>query len=573
MRLRPALASALLVAGLVAAPALAGATHKSTAKIDGSVTKSYYVPTRDATIYLEVVEPTSAGKVVPAPVILTYSPYSVLGRNGDADHFVPMGYARAYADVIGTGNSGGCYDYGGNREKRTGHDVVEWIADQKWTTGKVGMLGGSYDGTTQYATAVTHPHGLVTIVPEAAISRWYDYAYAGGIRYTDTDEDFGNEGPGAASDEGVDTPLGFDFGFAIPPPMDVDAPDWHQRVASTIAPCDELQHTGAAYNMTPDYDGFWMDRDYVHLLDTVHIPVLVASNWGDWNVKQKNGWDAYHALTNSACRKMYFGTRWAGHGTPPGDDYDKTVDRWFARWLQGDHNGVEHMPDVTSQTSDNKGPIGYLAGDEPKPRDMRLYLGNKDNAWSLSPKALHGSATASFVQTGTNTETFAATHPYMGGNYLAFTSPVLAHDIRVFGRPQLHLWSTVQRQWVTITPSLLDFDPSRYAGAGPATTATDPAAAVAMTRGWLDSRYRNGLDHGVATTPGKSTSMNVDLFPTDYTVRKGHQLVLLIQTEDLDWAFAKAYPDAADPTVQIDWSNAQSWLDVPLVGAIRNVFG
>ena len=54
------------------------------AKIDGSVTVSYIVPTRDADIYLEVVEPTAGGKVVPSPVILTYSPYSVLGRNGDA---------------------------------------------------------------------------------------------------------------------------------------------------------------------------------------------------------------------------------------------------------------------------------------------------------------------------------------------------------------------------------------------------------------------------------------------------------------------------------------------------------
>jgi X-Pro dipeptidyl-peptidase len=570
MRLRPALASALLVGGMVAAPVLAATSTRAAgrvdgAKIDGSLTRSYYVPTRDATIYLEVVEPTSGGKVVPAPVILTYSPYSVLGRNGDAGHWVPLGYARAYADVIGTGDSGGCYDYGGNREKRTGHDVVEWIARQAWTTGKVGMLGGSYDGTTQYATAVTHPHGLATIVPEAAISRWYDYAYAGGIRYTDTDEDFGNEGPGAASDEGADTPLGFDFGFAIPPPMDVNAPDWQQRVASTITPCDELQHTGAAYNMTPDYDGFWMDRDYVHLLDTVHIPVLVASNWGDWNVKQKNGWDAYHALTSSTCRKMYFGTRWAGHGTPPGDDYGKTVDLWFAHWLQGADNGVQRMPDVTSETSDDKGPIGYLSGNEPKPRKMRLYLGDKAGSWTLSPRALHGSAMASFTQTGTNTEAFAATHPYAGGSYLAFTSPALTHDVRVFGRPVLHLWSTVQRQWVTATPSLLDFDPSRYAGAGPATTASDPAAAVALTRGWLDSRYRDGLDHEVATTPGASTEMNVKLFPTDYTVRKGHRLVLLVQSEDLDWAIAKPYPGIADPTVQIDWSKGQSWLDVPVV--------
>jgi hypothetical protein len=41
-------------------------------------------------------------------------------------------------------------------------------------------------------------------------------------------------------------------------------------------------------------------------------------------------------------------------------------------------------------------------------------------------------------------------------------------------------------------------------------------------------------------------------------------LVLLVQSEDVDWAIAKPYPGATDPTVQIDWSKGQSWLDVPL---------
>jgi X-Pro dipeptidyl-peptidase len=561
MRMRVALVAAAALAATVAVPAAA----RPAARIDGSVTVSYVVPTRDAEIYLEVVEPTSRGRVVRSPVILTYSPYSVLGRNGDADHWVPMGYARAYADVIGTGNSGGCYDYGGNREKRTGHDVVEWIARQKWTTGKVGMLGGSYDGTTQYATAITHPRGLVTIVPEAAISRWYDYAYAGGMRYTDTDEDLGNEGPGAAGDEGVDTPLGFDVGFAIPPPADPQDPGWQDRVASTIRPCDELEHTGAGYNQTPDYDGFWRDRDYVHLLPTVRIPVLVASNWGDWNVKQKNGWDAYHALTHSICRKLYMGTRWEGHGTPPGAAYGKTVDRWFAHWLQGARNGAERMADVTSQTSDDAGPIRYLAGAEPRPAHERLYLGAaRDGSWSLSPTPLHGSAAATYVDSGSNTEAFAAMHPFADAGYLGFASAPLARDVRIFGRPVLHLWSTSSGQWVTVTPSLLDLDPAKYAGSGAGTVATDPSAAVALTRGWLDSRYREGLDHEVPLAPGRSTRMDVQLFPTDYTVRAGHRLVLLVQPEDADWAFPKPLASPSDPTVRVDWSHGQSWLALPV---------
>src|SRR5687768_1652549 len=71
----------------------------------GTQTVSYIVGTKHGGIYLEVAHPTKNGKIVKAPTILTYSPYSVLGRNGDAAKWNSMGIARAYADVVGTGNS------------------------------------------------------------------------------------------------------------------------------------------------------------------------------------------------------------------------------------------------------------------------------------------------------------------------------------------------------------------------------------------------------------------------------------------------------------------------------------
>jgi X-Pro dipeptidyl-peptidase len=231
------------------------------------------------------------------------------------------------------------------------------------------------------------------------------------------------------------------------------------------------------------------------------------------------------------------------------------------------------MPAVTSQTSDNADAIRYIAGPEPRPAQTRLYLGSSDGSWSLTTKPQHGSTRAAFTPTGTNTESFAATHPFADAGYLGFASAPLKHDIRLFGRPVLHLWSTTQRQWVTVTPSLVDFDPSKYTGSGAQTSATDPGAAVALTRGWLDSRYRDGLDHEVPTTPSTSTAMNIELFPTDYTVRKGHRLVLLVQSEDVDWAFAKPYPVPVDPSVQIDWSRAQTWLSLPIASGAAHAFG
>src|SRR5437899_232201 len=111
----------LAVCALTAATAVLArpAAGHAAAPSFGSTTVSYVIPTKEAEIYLEVVHPTLGGQIVPAPVILTYTPYAALGRNGDAAHWTALGYARATADVIGTGNSGGCWDYGGNAEKST----------------------------------------------------------------------------------------------------------------------------------------------------------------------------------------------------------------------------------------------------------------------------------------------------------------------------------------------------------------------------------------------------------------------------------------------------------------------
>ncbi|MFN2582254.1 MAG: CocE/NonD family hydrolase, partial [Candidatus Dormibacteria bacterium] len=120
------------VAAHAAAPAWPQLTATSCAAGSDAQCRDYIVPARtdpsltspDVQIFVEVEHLTdSQGNIVPAPLILTYSPYSILGRNGDASHWNALGYSRAYADVVGTGNSGGCWDYGGMAEKSTVYDV------------------------------------------------------------------------------------------------------------------------------------------------------------------------------------------------------------------------------------------------------------------------------------------------------------------------------------------------------------------------------------------------------------------------------------------------------------------
>jgi X-Pro dipeptidyl-peptidase len=587
-------ASALLAGGLLtASPAVAAAP-------DGEQTVSYIIPTKHGDIYLEVVHPTKGGKILSAPTILTYSPYSVLGRNGDSADFVPRGYARAYADVVGTGNSGGCWDYGGNREKETGYDVVEWIAKQKWSTGKIGMLGGSYDGTTQNATAIMKPPHLTTIVPEVSISRWYGYAYSGGIRYALTNEFIGHQGPGAITDEGFDTPLLFDFGLAVPPPVDPQDPNWAERVQSTITPCDEITHTEHGYDDTPDYDKFWLERDYVKDAAKVEIPVLVAGNWGDWNVKQEESWNWFNALKNAEKRVLYMGTRWEGHGTPSHDAYAKTVQDWFDHYLMGKDNGIEKLPSVITQTSDQEGPGKWFKG-APKVKNVTFWLQQIPPtepgayAWQMmphKPRPFIGfgdppDERAAFPSTNINTESHALHHGRANHDWIWFETPLLQNDMRIYGQPKLQIYSTIGREWITITPTLADVEPSDHVvQAGQHLANTDKNSLVGITRGWLDTRYRNGLDKQEMVEPGKPFEASVTMKPTDYTFLKGHFFALNLQTEILEWSLPKPYPgcdvlpDTADPTGAnknascatffINWREAKTRLVLPIVNPPKN---
>ncbi|HEX2059074.1 MAG TPA: hypothetical protein VHI71_11990, partial [Actinomycetota bacterium] len=82
MRARHAIVIALasaVAASLVSAPASAAAPEY------GTQTVTYKIPTRSGTLHAEVVHATLNGKIAKLPSILTISPYSALGRNGDAD--------------------------------------------------------------------------------------------------------------------------------------------------------------------------------------------------------------------------------------------------------------------------------------------------------------------------------------------------------------------------------------------------------------------------------------------------------------------------------------------------------
>ena len=262
VRRRLALLAALLAA-LVVLPGLPAAAAESY--------EIHFVPSVDGALIRVEVRRDAKFDAAGQPVILTYSPYNSI--NGDkpandavGDRYVKQGYARATADVLGTRGSTGCWDYGGLKEQQSGVDVVKFLAGKKannkgefltWSNGKVGMVGVSYEGTTANMVAARGDDvpELKAIVPIAAISRWYGYAFENGVRY------FLNSK--VPTDEGFDTPLGFDLGFGRTVPPDPGNEQMAAVVQARSGECGTVDHTSEGYSRSPDYDAFWLERDYL----------------------------------------------------------------------------------------------------------------------------------------------------------------------------------------------------------------------------------------------------------------------------------------------------------------------
>src|SRR5690606_23312932 len=107
------------------------------------------------------------------PVIIHRTPYDNTSPVfvKQAQYFAEHGYAFVYQDVRGRGDSEGHFDPFRNEDK-DGYDTVEWIAQQPWCTGKIGMLGGSYAGYVQWVAAREKPPHLTALVSTAAAGRW-----------------------------------------------------------------------------------------------------------------------------------------------------------------------------------------------------------------------------------------------------------------------------------------------------------------------------------------------------------------------------------------------------------------
>src|SRR5258708_3803768 len=115
------------------------------------------------------------------PVLLEYDPYAA-GVTSDTS-WAPDGYAMLGVNFRGTGCSQGTFQpLRGDIWGRDGANVVAWAGRQPWSDARVGMIGYSFTGVSQLATAEYAGPALKAITPENVFPDLYrDIVYPGGI--------------------------------------------------------------------------------------------------------------------------------------------------------------------------------------------------------------------------------------------------------------------------------------------------------------------------------------------------------------------------------------------------------
>ncbi|KAK4182822.1 cocaine esterase [Podospora australis] len=157
----------------------------------------------DGVIRANVFRPDTSSKV---PVLVTYGPYGKdihyknfhaksfsevnpehksahsAWETPDPGYWTKHGYAVVRGDEIGSGQSPGFLNTMSRDTSEQFCDLIEWAADQPWSSGKVGLLGISYYAGTQWRVAARKPKGLAAMVPWEGMSDYYrDRCRHGGI--------------------------------------------------------------------------------------------------------------------------------------------------------------------------------------------------------------------------------------------------------------------------------------------------------------------------------------------------------------------------------------------------------
>lgn len=469
--------------------------------------------------------------------------------------WVPRGFAVVHSDAPGTGLSGGSPTVGGDPERLAPKAVIDWLNGRAkgfttydgteeikatWCTGKVGMIGTSYNGTLPIAAATTGVQGLEAIVPVAPNTSYYHYYRSNGlIRH-----------PGGWLGEDIDSL--YDF---------IHSGDPARRPRN-----NELYRDGEFVKgrdrIGGDYNDFWSQRDLLPHAGNIRCAVLMAHAFNDWNVVPEHSVRISQAIKGKVPLVQYF--HQGGHG---GDPPFELVNKWFTRFLYGVQNGVETGPkayivrerDPAEPRGPRPAPTPYPDYPHPDATTVTLAptVGGREIG-GLTMKPLAQGATEELVDdVGFDAASLAkaATSP----NRLIYATPELKEPVHISGTPQITIRLASSTPAANLSVYLVQLPWTD----GPIGTAN------LITRGWADPQNHRSLtkggnydskEKGMALEPGKFVTVTFDLQPDDQIIPTGKRIALMVLSSDRDFTI---WPK---PGTKLTIDLAATRLRLPVVG-------
>ena len=462
------------------------------------------IPLRDGiTLAADVIRPSASGMKFPA--LVTTSVYTrqlqrgviALGQNeaGVSEFWVPRGYAHVIVDVRGCNDSEGIYDLFGAQEQQDLYDIIEWVAEQPWCDGNVGMSGISYMGRTQLFAAEQQPPHLKAIFPYDASCDFYrDACFHGGI------------------------PTNFTTHWT--------AFVMNLNMTSGRNPnVDKLKEKlEIMYSHKYPFDGpFYQERSAGPRLDKVKIPAYFGTGWYMNELHLKGAFDGYNG-TGDIPKRMMVGPRpwplrpWAG--------YHYEMLRWYDHWLKGMDTRVMEGPPIqlyiqgeNAWRSEHEWPLKRTQWRE-------FYLGG-------SPNGHEGTLVDSAGREQTRRLEFdpASQEAYHGKPHLTYRTEPMAKEMELTGPMALYLQAGSTARDTDWLVSVAD-------------EGTDGKVRE-LCKGWLRSSHRK-IDPAHSEPakpyhphlsaeymePGAVYELPIEIWPVCNVFKPGHRLRLEIANSD-----------------------------------------
>ena len=479
-------------------------------KLDENV----YVTMRDGVkIAVDVYYPEAEGRY---PALLSMSPYikeiqrqppelSHSIEAGATDFFVPKGYVHIIAQIRGTGFSQGQWNLLDIEEQQDGYDLVEWIAQQPWCDGNVGMLGDSYFAMIQYLVAAQKPPHLKCIAPYDGLTDPYrDFCYRGGVFFS-----------WFMGMWLVDTI----FQCLWPGPVEGKLPPTNLFV-------DLASH--------PDDGPYYWERAAWTKLDKIDVPMLSIVPQSFIHIRGQ----LYAYPMIKAPKKLLVVPPAGAHAHESfllNRPLNEQMLRWYDYWLKGIDTDIMDEPQVAIFDSGTK--EWRYENEYPLARTewTKFYLrSNPAGPVTQPPYGLisvesPGSEEPDRYMTPESTSLVAAGKPV-----LAYATPPLSEDVRVWGPLSAILYGSSTTLDIVWFVKLGDVDPD--------------GKVTLLTQGHLKASYRevdearskpgqpfHPFQNAVPPEPNTVYEFQIEVWPIFHTFKAGHKIWVQIASVDFNY--------------------------------------